>query len=87
MCSLASGAPIPFDAEHDVLRAELVGKEAKAKFISERLTSGAAPSRFFDPLPRNRLKTMEAANKTVKLTAPQGKVIHLYNISHCAKTT
>lgn len=72
---MASGAPVPPDAEQDVLRAEVVGKEAKQRFIAERLTHGASPIKFFDPIPKSKLKSMEASNKTVKLTAPQGKVI------------
>lgn len=69
---LASGAPAPIEVEMDVLQAETVGNVAKADFI-ERLKSGE-PARFFDPIKRNKLKTMEAGNKKVKLTSSQGKV-------------
>lgn len=72
--SLASGAPVPFDVEVDVLSAEKVGKEAKQAFIEERFKNGSSQDLFFVPITRRNLKTMEHANKTVKLTASQGKV-------------
>ncbi|XP_060558267.1 uncharacterized protein LOC132718572 [Ruditapes philippinarum] len=62
----------------------LVGKEAKQRFIAERLTHGASPIKFFDPIPKSKLKSMEASNKTVKLTAPQGKVIQYQEQSNIA---
>ena len=70
---LASGAPVPMDAEIDVLQAEAVGKAAKADFI-RRLESGEQGS-FFDLIHRKKLQTMEAGNKKVSLTSSQGKVI------------
>lgn len=70
--SLASGAPVTIDVEVDVLQAEVVGKAAKADFI-KRLQSGD-PGNFFNPIKRNKLKTMEACNKKVTLTSSQGKV-------------
>jgi hypothetical protein len=75
--SLASGAPVPVDVETDVLRAETVGEAAKAEFIG-RLQSGE-PGRFFDPIKRKKLKTMEACNKKVTLKSSQGKVIRCSN--------
>ena len=71
--SLASGAPVPKDAEIDLLRAEAVGMTAKADFI-KRLQSGE-PGSFFETIKKKNLKTMEACNKKVKLTSSQGKVI------------
>lgn len=70
--SMASGAPVPMDVETDILRAEDVGKAAKAEFIG-RLQSGE-PGKFFEPIKRKKLKTMEASNKKVTLTSSQGKV-------------
>lgn len=72
--SLASGAPAAKDIETDVLQAEAKGREAKEKFIRERFMSGKSQELFFEPITKLRLKTMEHANKTVKLTASQGKV-------------
>lgn len=72
--SLASGAPVPPEAENDVLRAETAGKEAKEKFVKDRFESGSSEALFFEPIKRQKLKTMEASNKVVKLTASQGKV-------------
>ena len=71
--SLASGAPVSKDVEEDVLQAEAVGKAAKDRFI-ERLKS-RNPDAFFEPIKRNKLKTMEATNKKVNLTSSQGKVM------------
>ena len=70
--SLASGAPVTADVAKDVLQAEAVGKAAKAEFIG-RLETGN-PESFYDPIKRNKLKTMEACNKKVHLTSSEGKV-------------
>ena len=70
--SLASGAPTPSDVEKDVLGAEEVGEAAKTAFI-ERLKTGESGG-FFGAIKRNKLKTMEASNKKVRLTSSQGKV-------------
>lgn len=70
--SLASGAPVPVNVEMDVLSAEAVGEAAKAEFVG-RLLSGE-PESFFNPVKKNKLKTMEACNKRVTLMSSQGKV-------------
>lgn len=72
--SIASGAPVPLEAETDVLRAEEIGEKAKQMFIKDRFINGSPESLFFEPIKRQKLKTMEASNKMVKLTASQGKV-------------
>ena len=72
--SLASGAPASSEVELDVLRAETAGKEAKETFIRDRFVSGSSKTLFFEPITKQKLKTMEDSNKTVKLTASQGKV-------------
>ena len=72
--SLASGAPVSPEVELDVLRAEETGKEAKDAFIKDCFINGSSETLFFEPMKRQNLKTMEASNKTVKLTASQGKV-------------
>ena len=72
--SLASGAPASPEVELDVLHAEATGKEAKEVFIRDRFVNGSSETLFFEPIKRQKLKTMEASNKTVKLTASQGKV-------------
>ena len=76
--SLSSGAPVSPEVELDVLRAEATGKEAKDVFIRDRLVNGSSETLFFEPIKRIKLKTMEASNKTVKLTSSQGKVCHAY---------
>ena len=70
--SLASGAPVPFEVEVDVLRAEAAGKLAKETFIQQRFQQETLG--FFDPVKRQKLLTMEACNKKVMLTSSQGKV-------------
>ena len=80
--SLASGAPASPEVEVDVLRAEAVGKEAKEAFIRDRFMSGASEKLFYDPIRRRKLRTMEASNKTVKLTSSMGKVCTYINIGY-----
>ena len=67
--SLASGAPVPMDVEMDMLRAEAVGKAAKAEFI-RRLQSGESGS-FFTAIKKKKLKTMEACNKKITIYSNQ----------------
>ena len=69
-CNLA---PVPLEVEVDVLRAEAVGRAAKADFV-RRLESSDSGC-FFDPIKRKKLKTMEACSKKITLTSSQGKVI------------
>lgn len=71
--SLASGAPVTLEVGVDVLRAEAIGKTAKEAFIRDRLQGGWETS-FFNLIKKQRLLTMEACNKKVKLTSSQGKV-------------
>lgn len=61
--SLASGAPVPPEAED------------AEKFDKEWFESGSSEALFFEPIKRQRLKTMEASSKVVKLTASEGKVV------------
>jgi len=71
--NLASGAYVSADVESDVLHAEACGKAAKEAFIKDRLITDSE-ALFFEPIKRQKLKTMEATNKSVKLTSSQGKV-------------
>lgn len=72
--SLASGAPAPIEVEVDVMRAEAAGTQAKQSFV-ERLKNASTCDTFFEPIKRQKLKTMEVANKSVKLTTSQGKLV------------
>ncbi|EDO28304.1 predicted protein [Nematostella vectensis] len=72
---IASGAPIPPDVAADVISAEARGKKAKEAFVQERFIDGSSEDLFFEPIKRQKLKTMEATNKSVKLTGSQGKVL------------
>ena len=76
--SLASSAPASPEVENDVLRAEELGREANRKFIQDRFINGSSEALFYKPIKKQKLKTMEACNKTVKLTASQGKVCRIY---------
>lgn len=81
--SLASGAPVAKDVEEDVMKAESIGRAAKDKFIKERFQEGS-PTSFFEPIKRNKLKTMESSSKAIKLTSTQGKVaINPHSVYRC----
>ena len=69
---LSSGATVPRDVTHDVLRAECAGEEAKDEFITNRLKTGKD---FFQPVKRLKLKTLESTTKRVKITASSNKVV------------
>ena len=73
--SLASGVPVSIEVEIDVLRAEALGKEAKEAFIQDCFVNGSPETQFFEPISKQKLKTMEDLSKTVKLTTSQGKVL------------
>ena len=68
---LSSGALIPLEIEADILLADELGKTLKSTFIQERLIHGHEKD-FFDPVARQKLKTMGDANKTVCLRTSQG---------------
>ena len=80
---LASGTTVSEEIEIDILRADELGETLKNTFIQERLKHGHE-KHFFDPVRRQKLKTMEDNNKTVSLTTSQGKLIQYQNkeISH-----
>ena len=61
--------------EADVLGAEKTEKKAKDIFIQDRFVNGSSEKQLFEPCKRLKLKTMEACNKTVKLTSSNGKMI------------
>ena len=82
--SLASGSPASKEVENDVLRAEKLGKSLKEEF-RERLKC-VSKLKFFDPVKRQKLFTMEAGNKTAKLTTSQGKLIQYQEQSDLAFT-
>ena len=82
--NIASGAPVSPEVEIDVLQADTVGKEAKKAFIRDRFQNGSSEKTFFEPIKRQKLKTMEASNKTVKLTSSQGKLIQYSEQSNLA---
>ena len=77
---LSSGVPCSDEVEEQVLSAEATGKNLKDAFIQERFQD--KPNKyFFDKNPRNKLLTMEAGNKRVKLSTTQGKVL-IFSISY-----
>ena len=73
--NLASGAPSPPDVEYDVLHAERIGKEAKECFIRERFITAQSETKFFEPIKKQKLKTMAYCSKVVKISTTQGKVM------------
>ena len=50
--NLASGAPVSAEVEHDVLRAEEVGKKAKEAFIRDRFQNGSREM-FLEPIKKH----------------------------------
>ena len=72
--SLASGAAVPHNVEEDCLRAEECGRLLKAQFIQERLKPNPEKA-FYDPIPRQKLHTMERNNKSASPTSSQGKLV------------
>ncbi|WAR02903.1 hypothetical protein MAR_009461 [Mya arenaria] len=84
--SLASRAQASTEVEKDVLGAAKIGRNAKAVFITERFVSCSSEESLFEPIQRLKLKTMESTNKTVKLTASQGKIVQYQEQSNIAFT-
>lgn len=69
---ISSGARVPDVNENDILMAETRGKGAKEDFIKDRLE---ANDKFFEPVKRVNLKTMEHMGKTVKIKSSKNKVV------------
>ena len=67
--NLASGAPSPQDVEY-----ERIGKEAKECFIRERFVTAQSETKFFEPIKKQKLKTMAYCSKVLKLSTTQGRV-------------
>lgn len=78
--NVASGAPVSPEVEIDVLRADTACKEAA--FIRDRFQNRSSEEAFFEPL--KQLKTMEASNRTVKVTSSEGKLIQYLEQSNLA---
>ena len=70
----STASEVEVEVEFDVLRAEAAGMKSKEAFIQDRFVSGSSEELFFEPIKKLKLKIMDASNKTVKLTASQGKV-------------
>ena len=73
LISLSSGATVAEDVRSDVLKALQKGKFQKEEFISSRLQTTNIP--FFDPIKRNKFKTMSSATPKKTLVASNKKVI------------
>ena len=56
----------------DVLRTEAAENEGKETFICDRFINGSSEDRFFEPIKKLKLKTMD---KMIKLASSQGKII------------
>ena len=73
LTSLSSGAAMPKEVRYDVLNALKNGKTQKDKFIRDRLQTKKVI--FFEPIKRNRFKTMSSTTPKRKLVASNQKVI------------
>jgi len=69
---LSSGATVPDDIAKDILDAEKTGKEARDKFINDRLEKNKD---FYQPIKKTNLKTFKDMNMKMKVTAKENKVI------------
>ena len=69
---ISSGAPAPAAVEKDMMAAESIGKQAKEKFIKERLYT---KERFFDPVKKLNLETFQSGAKRVKAKTVENKII------------
>ena len=82
---ISSGAPCSIEVQDQVLKADTIGKKLKETFIKERFQNEPGKNepkkKFFDSIPKTKLLTMEAGNKTVKLTSTQGKV-RIYHLAY-----
>ena len=69
---ISSVAPAPAAVEKDMMAAESIGKQAKEKFIKEKLYT---KKRFFDPVKKLILKTFQSGAKRVKAKTAENKII------------
>ena len=69
---VASAAAVPPEIEKDLLEAEKKGKEARIEFVDERLKKG---ENFFEPIHKQKLKTMANMKKSVELKTTRNKLI------------
>ncbi len=70
---LSSGASVGDDISKSLLHAEQLGKEQKEEFIKDRIQS--SNKLFFDPIKRNKVKTMVSKAPSKKMNASDSKVI------------
>ena len=79
---------MPEEVRHDVLNALEDGKAQKEVFIQDRLLTETIP--FFDPIKRNKLKTMASTASEQKLIESEGdpvqghKWVHLSDLRQVA---
>ena len=82
---LASGSLVSIDVENDALGIEDLGRSLREEFIIRFKVR--SKFYFFDPVKRQKLRTMEAASKKVKLPTSQGKVVQFQEQSDLAFTS
>ena len=61
--SLASASPVSIDVENDVLGAEDLGRSLKEENSKSNRFKVCSKFQFFDPVKRQKLRTMEAATR------------------------
>ena len=69
---VSSGALVPSENEPGIINAEDRGKGARETFITDRLEKY---DKFFEPIKRMNLKTMEDMGKKVKMKSSKNKMV------------
>ena len=72
---ISSGSPLAKDAEKHVLEANTIGSQSHSKFVKERLVDKTVS--FYNPLPKQKLKTFDEKKKRQKLTTTQKKLVEI----------
>ena len=66
---ISSGCPVPQEIEKDVFRSKAAGKEAREKFVRERLHPDTRFKPFYAPIKNMKIKTMGDIGKAKKRSA------------------
>ena len=81
---ISSGATVPTAVEKDMMAAESIGKQAKERFIKERLHT---KEWFFDPVKKLKLKTFQSGAKKVKSQDSRKQNYHIQTARQRGHTT
>jgi non-canonical (house-cleaning) NTP pyrophosphatase len=72
LIALSSGASVPVDIQHNVLRAEKAGEVMKEVLITKKLM---ANDHFFEPVKQLNLTKMAAMNKAIHMKTTKKKIV------------